>query len=300
VKNWQYLSLLRFGLSTVLFRRKDPILGTIILTDACNLHCRHCAVNNVKQRYLSVGEVRAEMRRYYDAGVHILFFCGGETFLWQDGDLGLRDMVREAKTMGFYLVNVVTNGTLGLGLPEADVVFLSLDGMREAHNQIRGDTFDTIMANLEKAKDSNVCVYMAINKINLADIEDLAQLVKDHPALRSISFNFHTPYEGTEYLELSPEEKAQALERIKALKERGYPIFNLTKAFPIYLRNQWKRPCHQCLVSEEGRWYVCGRCSEIPGLCQKCGYLFAVEFSELFRGNIPLILEMFATYRRYA
>jgi MoaA/NifB/PqqE/SkfB family radical SAM enzyme len=185
LRNWQYLSLLKFGLSTVLFRRKDPILGTIILTDACNLHCRHCAVNNIAQRYLSVEGVRAEMRRYYQAGVRILFFCGGETFLWKDGELGLRDLVIEAKAMGFYLVNVVTNGTLGLSLPEADVVFLSLDGMREAHNQIRGDTFDTIMANLEKAGDSNVCVYMAINKINLQDIEALAQLVRDHPALRS-------------------------------------------------------------------------------------------------------------------
>ena len=32
----------------------------------------------------------------------ILFFCGGETFLWRDGDKTLRDLVIDAKKMGFF------------------------------------------------------------------------------------------------------------------------------------------------------------------------------------------------------
>ena len=35
---------IKFGLKTFLLRKKDPILGTIILTDKCNLKCRHCSV----------------------------------------------------------------------------------------------------------------------------------------------------------------------------------------------------------------------------------------------------------------
>ncbi|MCR5284685.1 MAG: hypothetical protein K6D95_03725 [Treponema sp.] len=38
---------IKFGLKTFLLRKKDPILGTIILTDKCNLKCRHCSVNNI-------------------------------------------------------------------------------------------------------------------------------------------------------------------------------------------------------------------------------------------------------------
>ena len=53
-------------------------------------------------------------------GVRILFFCGGETFLWKDGERTLRDLVIEAKNMGFLIVNVVTNGTFPIDLPEAD------------------------------------------------------------------------------------------------------------------------------------------------------------------------------------
>jgi Fe-coproporphyrin III synthase len=300
MKTSHYLSLLVFGLSTVMFRRKAPILGTIILTDACNLHCKHCAVNNLTGRYAPADQARAQMRGLYAKGVRILFFCGGETFLWRDGELTLRDMVKEARAMGFYIVNVVTNGTLGLDLPEADIVFLSLDGLKENHERIRGESWDSIMANLEKAGGSNICVYSAINSINKDDIEGLTRLVRDHPALHSISFNLHTPYAGTESLALSRDEKAEILGRIALLKETGYPVFNLIKAFPAFLRGSWKRPCSQCLVVEEGKTFTCGRCEEIPGLCDQCGYLFAVEFAELFRGNLPVIFEMFSTYRRYA
>lgn len=300
MKTRHYLSLLGFGLSTVLFRRKAPILGTIILTDACNLQCKHCAVSNLSQRHAPAERVRAEMRSLYAKGVRILFFCGGETFLWRDGDLTVRDMVREARETGFYLVNAVTNGTLGLDLPEADIVFLSLDGLKENHERIRGESWDAIMSNLERAGGSNICVYSAINAVNKGDIEGLTSLVQGHPALHSISFNLHTPYAGTEALCLSRDEKADVLDRIARLKRSGYPVFNLIKAFPAFLRGSWKRPCRQCLVVEDGKTFACGRCGEIPGLCDQCGYLFAVEFAELFRGDISVILEMFATYRRYA
>ena len=108
--------------------------GTIILTDKCNLQCRHCSVNNITAVLYPYAQIREEMKQLYDMGVRILFFCGGETFLWHDGDRSLRELVIEAKKMGFLIVNVVTNGTFPLELPEADLILLSLDGDRERHN----------------------------------------------------------------------------------------------------------------------------------------------------------------------
>lgn len=78
-------------------------------------------------------------------GVRIPLFCGGETFLWQDYGKTLRDLVIEAKQMGFLIVNAVTNSTYPIDLPEADLILLSLDDAREQHNAIRGDTYDTII-----------------------------------------------------------------------------------------------------------------------------------------------------------
>ena len=154
-----FLYLAAFGAKTILFRKKAPILGTVIVTDKCNLHCKHCSVNNITAIVHPYEQIRKEMQQLYDMGIRILFFCGGETFLWKDGERTLRDLVIEAKRMGFLIVNVVTNGTFPIDLPEADLILLSLDGDKERHNEIRGDTYDTIMKNISNAtvyKNSNV------------------------------------------------------------------------------------------------------------------------------------------------
>lgn len=278
---------------------KKPILGTIILTDFCNLSCKHCSVNNINKVMYPYDDIVEEMNKLYNEGIRILFFCGGETLAWSDNNRTVRDLIRIAKEIGFLIVNIVTNGTIDLDIPEADVIFLSLDGTKENHNFIRGDTFDTILHNVSKANSSNICVYMAVNNINYKDIEPLCKLVKATPNLKSISFNFHTPYEGTERLSLTRSQQVQAVNSIKSLIKRGYPIFNLYSALDYYLQNNWERPCYQCIVSENKKRFICGRCVEINGLCDKCGYLFAVEFSLLFKGNIKVIFDMIRTYLKY-
>lgn len=294
-----FISLSIFGMKTILFKMRKPILGTIILTDYCNLSCKHCAVNNINKVMYPYEDIVEEMNKLYSEGIRILFFCGGETLTWKDGNKTIRHLIKEAKKIGFLIVNIVTNGTIDLDIPEADVIFLSLDGMKENHNLIRGDTFDTILSNVSKASFSNICVYMAVNNMNYKDIEALCKLVKETSNLKSISFNFHTPYEGTEHLSLTREQQVQAVNSIKSMIKSGYPVFNLYSALDYYLQNNWDRPCYQCIVSENKKRFICGRCVEIEGLCEKCGYLFAVEFSLLCRGNIRLIFDMIKTYLKY-
>jgi MoaA/NifB/PqqE/SkfB family radical SAM enzyme len=292
-----YLSV--FGLKTIIFKMRKPILGTIILTDYCNLSCKHCAVNNINQVMHSYTDVISEMKAFYKEGIRILFFCGGETMLWQDEDKTIRDLIKEAKKIGFLLVNIVTNGTIGLDMPEADVIFLSLDGMKKKHDFIRGETFDVIMKNVSEARNSNICVYMAVNNTNYEDIEEVCKLVKNTANLNSISFNFHTPYEGTEAMSLDYNQKVKVINKIKELIKQDYPIFNLYSALEYYLNNNWDKPCYQCIVSENKKRYICGRCIEVEGLCEQCGYLFAVEFSLLCKGNIKVIFDMVRTYLKY-
>lgn len=294
-----FLYFAGFGIKTVLFRRQEPILGTIILTDRCNLTCRHCSVNNITSVIYPYVEIKKEMCRLYDMGVRILFFCGGETFLWQDGKKGLRDLVIEAKQMGFLIVNVVTNGTFPLDLPEADLILLSLDGNRRQHNKIRGDTYDAIMENVAHASSDNICFYMAINKINKNAVRHVCLKAKHMPNVRAVSFNFHTPYPDTKKLALSRREKAKCCRVIAQMMSKGAPVFNLKSAFPYLIHNRFPVPCHQCVVIEDGELSVCGRCIKIPGLCKQCGYFFVAEYTLLFRGNVKVILEMLGTYLKY-
>lgn len=289
-----------FGIKTILFKKKDPILGTVIVTDKCNLHCKHCSVNNITAVIHPYSQIRNEMQILYDMGVRILFFCGGETFMWRDGDKTLRDLVIEAKKMGFLIVNVVTNGTWPIDLPEANLILLSLDGDKEHHNIIRGDTYDKIFENISKATANNICFYMAINQINKDSVEDVCIKARDTKNVKAVSFNFHTPYPDTKELALSKEEKAKVCETIKRMKKKEKaPIFNLISAFPYLINNTFPTPCHQCVVIENGKISTCGRCIDVPGLCEKCGYFFVAEYTLLFKGKFKIIWEMLRTYLKY-
>ena len=288
-----------FGVKTILFRKKQPILGTVIITDKCNLKCKHCSVNNITAIVHSYEKVKGEMRQLYDMGVRILFFCGGETFLWKDGEKTLRDLVIEAKEMGFLIVNVVTNGTFPIDLPEADLILLSVDGDKEKHNEIRGETYDLIMKNIENATADNICFYMAINQINKNTIRNVCERARDMKNVRAVSFNFHTPYPDTRELALTKEEKAECCAVITQMVKEGAPIFNLKSAFPYLIENKFPTPCHQCVVIEDGKVSVCGRCIDVDGLCEECGYFFVAEYTLLFKGNIKIIFEMLKTYLKY-
>ena len=288
-----------FGLKTILFRKTDPILGTVIVTDRCNLHCRHCSVNNITSVIHPYAQIRQEMETLYAMGVRILFFCGGETFLWADTGRTLRDLVVEAKAMGFLIVNVVTNGTFPLELPEADLILLSLDGDRDRHNAVRGDTYDTIMENVAHAASDNICFYMAINQINKDAVRRVCALARDTGNVRAVSFNFHTPYPDTRELALSREEKARCCAEISDMMKQGAPVFNLKSAFPYLIDNTFPTPCRQCVVMENGKLSTCGRCIDISGLCDECGYFFVAEYTLLFRGNLKILFEMLRTYLKY-
>ncbi|MBP3570550.1 MAG: radical SAM protein [Clostridia bacterium] len=294
-----FFPLAWFGVKTILFRKKDPILGTVIVTDKCNLKCKHCSVNNITAVIHPYTQIRQEMQQLYNMGVRILFFCGGETFLWRDGDRTLRDLVIEAKEMGFLVVNVVTNGTYPIDLPEADLILLSLDGDRERHNAIRGDTYDRILENIDRATADNICLYMAVNQINKDAIREVCQTARDTKNIRAVSFNFHTPYPDTRELALSREEKAACCEVITSMMKEGAPVFNLKSAFPYLINNTFPTPCYQCVVIENGKVSTCGRCIDVPGLCDECGYFFVAEYTLLFSGKPKILFEMLRTYLRY-
>ena len=294
-----FMRFATFGIKTVLFRKKEPILGTVIITDKCNLKCKHCSVNNITAIIHPYTQVKSEMQTLYDMGIRILFFCGGETFLWQSEGKTLRDLVIEAKQMGFLIVNVVTNGTFPLDLPEADLILLSLDGDKEAHNDIRGNTYDLIMHNIDNATSDNICFYMAINRINKDKIRDVCHVATEKKNVRCVSFNFHTPYPDTKELALSKEEKQACCDTIRALMKEGAPIFNLKSTFTHLVNNTFPTPCYQCVVIENGKISTCGRCIEVEGLCDQCGYFFVAEYTLLFRGNVKVIFEMLSTYLKY-
>lgn len=62
----------------------------------------------------------------------------------------------------FGISTILFNGTFKIDVPQADLILISLDGGKEKHNYIRGETYDNIISNVRNATASNICFYMAI------------------------------------------------------------------------------------------------------------------------------------------
>ena len=293
-----WLGLAWFGATTVALRRHDPLVGSLIVTDRCNLACQHCAVANIRRVDYSFPSLCADMRTLREQGVRILFLYGGEPMLWRDGARRLPDVIAEARAQGFVMVNVVTNGTRGLDLPGADVVLVSLDGTREHHDQLRGHTYDVVMRAIASAPVDNLCLYMAVNRVNAGDIGHVCRLARDTPHVRGVAFNLHTPYPGTEHLSLTDEARRTALATIRDMIDAGYPVMDLRSTLSRIADGTAPRPCAQCVIIEDGQQWTCGRCIEVPGLCAQCGFLFASELSLLFRGDPAVVRDALRVYGR--
>ena len=141
---------------------------------------------------------------------------------------------------------------------------------------------------------SNSCA-----QINKDYVRHVCMTARDTKNVRAVSFNFHTPYPDTKELALSREEKARCCATIEEMMAEGAPVFNLKSAFPYLIDNRFPTPCHQCVVMENGKLSTCGRCIEVPGLCEQCGYFFVAEYTLLFGGNVKIIFDMLRTYLKY-
>lgn len=293
------LYFLSFGLSTVIFKRKKPLFGTLILTDRCNLSCRHCGLSNINSKVYSYTQIKNDMQQLYQKGVRVLCFSGGEPLLWKDNGKTVKDLILEAKDMGFLFVTVATNGTIPIDLSEADFILVSLDGSKEIHNLIRGNTFDIILNNIRNSNSDKIFAFMAINKLNKSEIQNVCQIVRNEKNIRAVSFNFHTPFHGTEELALNPLEKKQCCDVITDMIHKNIPVLNLKSCFPNIIDNKFSTPCYQTVVIENGELLTCNRCIKEKDLCSHCGYFLTAEFSMVFDGKIRVVFDALRTYLKF-
>jgi len=287
------------ALKSIVTQDGVPFFATVLLTERCNLTCRHCGIRDPKAEQPPFDVVVREMEALHALGVSIIIFSGGEPLLWRDGDKSFRHVAEEARRIGFLGVCLATNGTMEFDFESVDFVFLSIDGRQAAHDDIRGTSFDRIMKNLNRVTRRNVCVYMALNKRNWREIRPVAKIARQHPAITGVSFNFHTPYPGTESLTLDREETTATVAELERLSDDGYRILNLKTTLRAWLADDWPRPLHACRITDFERHWDCARCALVPGLCERCGFLFAVEFGLIFSGRWDAIFEAARAYPKF-
>ncbi len=164
----------------------------LLLTDRCNLRCRHCYLGDPTARDLPFELALSALGQFAELQGLRLLLSGGEPLLyprWWELNERLRDLPLRPV--------LLTNGVLVTGdvarrlrVREAQV---SLDGMREGHDALRGPgSFDAARAGIAALAEAGIPVSVAtmVHARNLAEFDDLARLVEE---LEAAEWNLDVP-----------------------------------------------------------------------------------------------------------
>lgn len=294
-KLFQFYYFLLFWIKSMTSKKfRKPLLAGIKLTNICNLKCLHCPFwRSEKKQSLSWEEVKIILKKLYDDGIKIAIFEGGEPLLWRDPleNKNINDVIKLSKTY-FFSTSVTTNGTLDLSGIDSDIIFISLDGLEDAHNKIRGDVFNLIIENIKKNnKSKKIIVNITLSKINVDDAISLIKFLQGF--VYGITIQFFYPYEGVENLSLSLLEKEKIINEIIKLKVRGFNILDSKTALRKMIKNNWK--CEDYLVASvdpDGKInYGCYLKNRVKNIsCENCGFLAHCEISLSFQLNLDALI----------
>lgn len=158
-----------------------PIRAGWRVTPKCNLRCKHCyldCANKVEEKELSLTECKLIVDKIDSSGIMEILVTGGELFMRSD----IRELL-EYITEKNINITLFTNATLinesyeWLKNIQIRKINISLDGMKEAHDFLRGQgNFDKTMKAIGLLKQWGIsvainCVVSTFNIDKIGEIE---------------------------------------------------------------------------------------------------------------------------------
>jgi radical SAM protein with 4Fe4S-binding SPASM domain len=180
-------------------------------TLACNLRCTHCGSSAGKARddELATQEAFRACEMLASVGCREVCLMGGEPLLRED----FAQVSKCIRQLGMEL-SIVSNGTLmdrfvdRISALGPEVVGISLDGMMESHESIRGEgTWDEALKAIDllRSRGIQTTVITAVSKQNYRDLPRMRELL----ASRGVNWQLQTAMPFGNFsrdLALSPEE----------------------------------------------------------------------------------------------
>lgn len=259
--------------------KRKPLQTVLFISDECNLSCKHCTIfNNLNPTVKSIDQIRDDLLYSYKLGSRFIDFEGGEPMIWRDGDNDINNLIALAKEIGFFSTTVTTNAQIDFKNCAADSIWVSMDGIGKYHDNIRGEgSFAKLEKNIANSNHKALSVNMVINSQNYSNVEEAIVYVKQNPAIKSISLNFHTPYSGTEELFLDWDLRCQVIDKIIEMKRKKFPIMNSESGLKIMKNLNFKKVCWICnfILTDGTRLNEC--VGKSYNMCDQCGLCMAGE-----------------------
>ena len=284
-----------WGIQTGIRKKRIPLNSSIILTDKCNLSCKHCTVAHLGYKPLNLVKVHSDLKQLYSTGSRMLVITGGEPMLWNDtkGN-NIEDVVCMAKKIGFFRVVICTNGTLQLK-SKADYLWVSLDGYKEEHNTIRGSIYNKVINNITNSSHKGIYINFTISRNNYNTFFNAAEKILSIPGIKGILFHLYTKYiGGDESLTLDSIIRKKVFNNLTAFKHK-HPVttFNTFAGIRALLKDNWERPTWASVTINQGNISECCCRDGIydKNVCRNCGCSPAVETWVLQSFKLTAILE---------
>ncbi|MBN2011974.1 radical SAM protein [candidate division KSB1 bacterium] len=283
-----YLQFFIRWLEFRILKHTRPLLASFKITHRCNLQCRTCPFWRNPLPDISYENAIAVMHKLHRDGIRLLIFEGGEPMIWKDGDYRLTDLVIYARKK-FLRVGITTNGMLPPDVP-ADMIWVSLDGWGDVHDQNRGKSFGRVMTNIQNSQHPHMYVNLTINRLN---VDHIAEFIRNiGTTIRGITIQFYYPFPGSDDLSLSSDQRVAVLEQLIELKRGGAPLLNSFSTLSDLKANTWR--CHPWLIaSAEPDGKISKGCylkNRAAISCHDCGFAAHTEISKAFDLNIGAIL----------
>jgi len=254
----------------------SPEAMELLLTGKCNLTCKYCFYADEMtclkdlptDRWLNILDEMGQM------AVQLVTLTGGEVFtrpdIFQIIDGVIKNRMR---------YRILTNGTLitqkiidqfnvGKRRLRLDLIQISIDGSTsEIHDKSRPNSFTRAIRGLRMLAEQNfpVTVRVTINRHNVHDLENIAQLLLEEIGIRNFSTNETIPMGAAkcagEALTLTHEQRHVAMKVLLEL-DKKYPGRITASAGPLALAKRLNDinacvACGQTSKPEFGRLTAC-------------------------------------------
>lgn len=232
-----------------LLRDRSPIAAAIKITQRCNLHCTHCPWTNKITNDLPLSKWKGIIDNLYERGVAGIVIEGGEPTLYE----GLDEILKYVKSKNLYAI-LITNGTRDISALYPDVFWISIDGMAESDNKIRGaDHFERATATIRENPDKKMIVLSTISKTNSDDVEAMCKYFSESSPAFGLMFNFEYPYSDIEDVALETEERRAVAEKIIGLKEKYAKVLSSASYLETVGKNKKCYPWLLVSVAADGK-----------------------------------------------
>jgi MoaA/NifB/PqqE/SkfB family radical SAM enzyme len=283
------IEYLKLACDFFLLKKDRPYILGLVITDLCNLNCKHCHVANIYKEHMPYSEIKRHLITYYSRGARFLYLEGGEPYLWEDNEYRLEDIVQLAKRIGYLRVHIYTNGAFPL-TAHPHFTWVSMDGLAETYRTIRGIPIERVLNNLYCANDQRLGLIYTVNTINSGEIQKFLSFVHlEFPKLK-VMFFFHTPYYGIDSLFLSEKEKRETINTIIDCKRKGLPVLNSEAGLRAITSGLYNHPMNISWVVDQTGEYQCCRAYGHPEVCKNCGYSSGAEI-DLLRSLRPSVVK---------